>query len=507
MSVTPATLYEPGYMVAGKYELQAQLGEGGMGVVWRARNVALDSLVALKVVRASADKATLQGRLIQEARAAAKLTHPAIVKVFDVGQTERGDPFIVMELLQGDSLGEILAAEGRLPAVQAVRTLLPIADALWLAHGKGIVHRDLKPDNVFIVQHDGAIQPKLVDFGIVKVQGVEVESHLTRDGDVLGSPDYMSPEQARGQDDVGHLSDVWSFCVVLYEAVSGRTPFKGSNYNALLRQIVEDTPPSLRELAAGDDELSAIVVRGLSKQPEQRFASMGELGRALAQWLVRHGVTEDICGSTLDARWLRGADPHGRATRATLTSISDAWAAESGSGVRRNELQPVNTLPAPPLGEMSAPATIRAPDPARISDGALALTSSPDPRPKWQFVVGMVAIVLLGLVGFVLGKRMLSAPDSTPSAATAAGVAAPSVEPMASALDAGSGRPEPPQANPEDKDDEKRAQRVPEKVSSGAGRASGAARVARPAPVAPPKKGGAGAGKAKAKPADLISPY
>src|SRR4051812_42762774 len=234
-----------------------------MGVVWRARNVALDSLVALKVVRASADKATLQGRLIQEARAAAKLTHPAIVKVFDVGQTERGDPFIVMELLQGDSLGELLAAQGRLPAVQAVRTLLPIADALWLAHGKGIVHRDLKPDNVFIVQHDGAIQPKLVDFGIVKVQGADVASHLTRDGDVLGSPDYMSPEQARGQDDVGHLTDVWSFCVVLYEAVAGRTPFTGTNYNALLRQIVEETPSTLRELAAGDDQLSAIVARGL----------------------------------------------------------------------------------------------------------------------------------------------------------------------------------------------------------------------------------------------------
>jgi serine/threonine-protein kinase len=511
MSATPATQYEPGYVVAGKYELQAQLGEGGMGVVWRARNIALDALVAIKVVRATSDQTTLQGRLIQEARAAAKLTHPAIVKVFDVGQTERGDPFIVMELLEGDSLGQLLAAEGRLPAVQAVRTLLPIADALWLAHGKGVVHRDLKPDNVFVVHHDGAIQPKLVDFGIVKLQDVEVESHLTRDGDVLGSPDYMSPEQARGQDDVGHSTDVWSFCVMLYEAVSGRTPFKGANYNALLRQIVEDTPPSLRDLAAGDEELSAIVMRGLSKQPDQRFASMGELGRALAQWLVHHGVTEDICGSTLEARWLRATDPHGRAARATLTSFSDAWSAESGSGVRRNELQPVNTVPAPPRGGTPAPGTVRAPDRAPISDAALALTQGPDPRPKWQLFAGVAAVLLLATTGFALGMRLLAGHDVPPPTRVAAGAPAvpgaasapPAAETAASAPDVPSGE----EAPPPTQTNQKRAQPVHEKVSSTAGRASGAARVVRPAPAALPKAGSAGSSKAKSKPADLISPY
>src|SRR4051812_38516097 len=312
MTLKAASPYVAGYVIAGKYELEAELGQGGMGVVWRARNIALDSPVAIKVVRATADKTLLRGRLVQEARAAAKLTHPAIVTVFDVGQTESGDPFIVMELLRGDSLGKILETEGRLSAVQAVRSLLPIADALWLAHGKGIVHRDLKPDNVFIVQHDGAIQPTLVDFGIVKLEDADGEHSLTKDGDVLGSPDYMSPEQARGQDDVTHLTDLWSFCVVLYEAISGRTPFKGSNYNALLRQIVEDTPPTLRELAAADEELSTIVARGLSKQPEERFASMGDLGRTLAKWLLKQGVTEDICGTTLEAKWLRPTDPNGR---------------------------------------------------------------------------------------------------------------------------------------------------------------------------------------------------
>jgi serine/threonine-protein kinase len=365
MSARTATLYEPGYVIAGKYELEHLLGEGGMGAVWRARNIALDASVAIKVVRSTGDAAALRSRLLQEARAAAKLSHPAIVKVFDVGQTESGDPFIVMELLDGNSLGAILIAEGRLSSVQAVRTLLPIVDALWLAHGKGIVHRDLKPDNVFVVQDEASIQPKLVDFGIVKMKAVEGESHLTQDGVVLGSPDYMSPEQARGEDDVDHLTDVWALCVVLYEAISGQPPFKGANYNALLRQIVEMTPPTLRELSVADDALSAIVARGLSKQRTMRFASMGELGRELATWLVSHGVHEDICGSTVEAKWLRGTDPHGRAGRAAMGSINDAWIGETGSGVRPNALRPVNTLSTPvtPQGVVDPSA---APAPGRL---------------------------------------------------------------------------------------------------------------------------------------------
>jgi eukaryotic-like serine/threonine-protein kinase len=502
MSAKQATLYEPGHVVAGKYELEGLLGQGGMGAVWRARNIALESPVALKVVHASGDQALLRGRLMQEARAAAKLTHPAIVQVFDVGQTETGDPFIVMELLRGDSLGQLLRQEGRLPAVQAVRSLLPIADALWLAHSKGIVHRDLKPDNVFIVQHDDAIQPKLVDFGIVKQQGAGVQSQLTNPGDVLGSPDYMSPEQARGQDNVDHLTDVWSFCVVLYEAVAGRTPFIGSNYNALLRKIVEETPPTLRELAAGDDELSQIVARGLSKQADQRFASMGELGRALAQWLLRQGATEDICGSTLEAKWLRGTNPHGRPVRSTLTSLSDAWPAEHGSGVRRNEPQGPNTLPAPAPSAPPTPASGSLPP----SQSTLAPS---DARPKWQLLAGIIALLALAGMGFGLATRWLgqpvtpelqrpaspneaAAPSDTPPTALAVNPAAPPDSAAAISAEA----------------EEKRAHLVPEQVSSAAGRASGTVRVAKP-PSASPKASGAGTGKAKAKAAngDLISPY
>ncbi|HEX2874975.1 MAG TPA: serine/threonine-protein kinase [Polyangiaceae bacterium] len=505
MSAEQATVYEPGHVVAGKYELEGLLGQGGMGAVWRARNIALDSPVAIKVVHASGDQALLRGRLMQEARAAAKLTHPAIVQVFDVGQTKTGDPFIVMELLRGDSLGQLLKLEGRLPAVQAVRTLLPIADALWLAHSKGIVHRDLKPDNVFIVQHDDAIQPKLVDFGIVKQQGADVESQLTNPGDVLGSPDYMSPEQARGQDDVNLLTDVWSFCVVLYEAVAGRTPFIGANYNALLRKIVEETPPTLRELAAGDDELSQIVARGLSKQADQRFTSMGELGRALAQWLVRQGATEDICGSTLEAKWLRGTNPHGRPVRSTLTSLSDAWPAEQGSGVRRNELQGSNTLPAPAASAPPAPGPVAGSLPP--SQSTLA---PPDARPKWQLMAGLIALLALVGTGFALATSLLGQAASTPGLQRQVSpneAAASSPTPPAATLTSAAAPPNSAAAISAEAD-EKPALLVPEKVSSPTGRASGTVRVAKP-PSASPKASGAGPGKAKAKAAngDLISPY
>jgi serine/threonine-protein kinase len=399
MSVRTATLYEPGYLIAGKYELEEVLGEGGMGAVWRARNIALDASVAIKVVRSSGDAAALHSRLIQEARAAAKLSHPAIVKVFDVGQTEAGDPFIVMELLAGNTLGAILTAEGRLTGVQAVRTLLPIVDALWLAHGKGIVHRDLKPDNVFIVQDEASIQPKLVDFGIVKMKTAEGESHLTQDGVVLGSPDYMSPEQARGEDDVDHHTDIWALCVVLYEAVSGSPPFKGSNYNALLRQIVEATPTTLRELSMADEELSAIVARGLSKQRALRFASMGELGRALATWLLSHGVHEDICGSTIEAKWLRGTDPHGRAARGAMASINDGWSAEGGSGVRPNAFRPINTLPAP----------------MQAGGDSGELAAAPPSQPHWLLPVGMVGVVAILIVAGLLFQSGIEKPVARPA--------------------------------------------------------------------------------------------
>ncbi len=334
LSEPPPFTYAPGDVIAGKYALEELIGSGGMGAVFRARNTTIDMPVALKLIRTDLDRELLRGRLLQEARAAAKLAHPAIVRVFDVGTTALGDPFIVMELLHGVSLAQLLEREGRISSVRVVQLLLPIADALAVAHAKGFVHRDVKPDNVFIANdEEGQLQPKLVDFGIVKHELQNGDTQLTQVGAVLGSPDYMSPEQARGLDSIDHRSDIWSFSVVLYETICGVPPFQSASYNALLRLIVETEPLSLRDLQAADQELSNIVARGLSKDPGARFDSIGQLGKALAGWLSAQGINEDACGVSLEARWLsRTTDPSplGRVSR---SSIPDSWPAPP-SGVR-----------------------------------------------------------------------------------------------------------------------------------------------------------------------------
>jgi len=360
--------YAPGDIVAGKYALEELLGEGGMGAVFRARNTTLDMPVALKLIRADLDRELLSGRLLQEARAAAKLAHPAIVRVFDVGKTALGDPFIVMELLEGESLAKVLDREGRLSSARAVQLLLPIADALSVAHAKGFVHRDVKPDNVFIANDDeGQLQPKLVDFGIVKNERQEQDGHLTQVGAIVGSPDYMSPEQARGLENIDLRSDVWSFSVVLYEAITGVAPFEAPNYNSLLRMIVETDPPTLRERHAADDELSQIVQRGLSKHPDDRFASMGLMGKALARWLNAQGISRDACGVSLEARWLsRSTDPAALA-RVSRSSWPDSWP-EPPSGVRAvsSRLGNAPTVPlAKPAGTPYPPANATSALPVR----------------------------------------------------------------------------------------------------------------------------------------------
>ncbi|MRG95474.1 protein kinase [Polyangium spumosum] len=292
-------------MIAGKYRLSKVLGEGGMGAVWLAKNLTLDIDVAVKLIRREFATAEASQRLLQEARAAARIGHPSIVRVFDFGTTEQKDPFIVMEVLHGESLGETISRRRRLSPAAAVRTLLPVASALAAAHAKGIVHRDLKPDNVLLVTDDrGAVVPKIVDFGIAKLHHEEVVRTTTQAGVILGSPHYMSPEQACGRSDVDHRTDIWAFCVMLYEVTAGVKPYDGSNYNALLSAILLRDPEPWSEHQVDDEELWAIVQRGLAKEVDDRWQTMRELGAALAAWAQSHGVETDAAGNSLRAHWL-----------------------------------------------------------------------------------------------------------------------------------------------------------------------------------------------------------
>lgn len=298
-------LADAGRVIAGKYRLECLLGEGGMGAVWRAFHLQLEVPVALKLLRGGENVSELSERMRVEGRAVAKLVHPNIVRVFDIGESESGEPFIVMELLNGESFGAILD-RGPLSPVSALQLLLPIAEALTLAHSRGVVHRDLKPDNILIATEGAVVQPKLLDFGIAKVRSA-LESGapaLTQSGTLLGSPDYMSPEQAHGRSDIDERSDVWSFCVVLYQALAGQTPFQGSSCQAILRSVAYDEARPLTAVAEIDADLSELVHRGLAKDRELRPASIFELGRALAAWLWTHGVYEDATGCSLEAKWL-----------------------------------------------------------------------------------------------------------------------------------------------------------------------------------------------------------
>jgi serine/threonine-protein kinase len=300
-----ARLYQPGDIIAQKYLLTRLLGEGGMGAVWLAHNEKLDVDVAIKLIRYERATAETSERLLQEARAAARIGHRSIVRVFDFGETELSDPFIVMELLTGESLRALLERKGRLPATQAVRTILPLASALVEAHTNGIVHRDLKPENVMLVPDtSGGVVPKLLDFGIAQFREGEEDSEDARGGAlVVGTPEYMPPEQAGGRDAVDEHADVWALAVILYEAITGHVPFSGPTHAALIFAIMTEEPAPITEQLAGDAKLWSILRRALAKQPADR-PSMRELGTALAEWAIDAGVDSDVAGSSLGAHWI-----------------------------------------------------------------------------------------------------------------------------------------------------------------------------------------------------------
>ncbi len=293
-----------GDILAGRYRLLEPLAEGGMGSVWSARSLGLNVDVALKVVKRGTSSPKACERLLREAHAAASLAHPSIVRVLDFGTTALGESFLVMQLLRGETLAARLRERGRLPATAAVQLMLPIVSALAEAHACGIVHRDIKPENIIVEQGpSGHLVPKLVDFGIAKQNNTE-QSVFTQSGVLLGSPAYMSPEQARGDTNLDARSDIWSLSVVLYELITGDRPFEGVHSGGVLFSVFADEPEPFYARGAGDVGLWNIVHRGLSKKPADRFQGMNELGRALAEWAFERGVTVDATGASLSHHWL-----------------------------------------------------------------------------------------------------------------------------------------------------------------------------------------------------------
>jgi serine/threonine-protein kinase len=263
----------------------SQLGEGGMGTVYKALDGRLGRTVAVKVLAAHlASDPAFVTRFLREARYLAQVRHDSLVTIYDV-VTAGATPYFVMEHVEGDSLAGHLEARGPLPWNEAWRLLDPILAAVAAIHGAGLVHRDLKPGNVLLDKEGRA---KVMDFGLAK--GLS-DAALTQEGVILGTPEYMAPEQAKG-DAVGPPADVYALGVLAYRMVSGSLPFKGANTMATLRMHCQDEPAPLGERVPGIPAgVAAWIARAMNKPPEARFRDAGEMRRAMAEGLASSGGT------------------------------------------------------------------------------------------------------------------------------------------------------------------------------------------------------------------------
>jgi eukaryotic-like serine/threonine-protein kinase len=283
-----------GDIIAQRYRIKRMLGVGGMGVVMEATHIELNERVAIKLLLPElTNNAEASERFKREARAVAKLKSEHVARVFDVGKLDDDTPFMVMEYLEGETLAAKLDQMGRLPIGDSVDYILQACRALSAAHDKGIVHRDLKPSNLFLAaQDDNSLVLKVLDFGISKLNslGGPNDGSITKTSAVMGSPNYMSPEQMRSTRTVDGRSDIWSLGVTLYELIAGTPPFVGQTFPEVCLAIAQDTPAPLSkhvpDLSPG---LEAVIHRCLEKDPDRRFAKVSELARALMPFAPHAG--------------------------------------------------------------------------------------------------------------------------------------------------------------------------------------------------------------------------
>lgn len=285
-----------GDVVAEKYRIEACLGEGGMGAVFRATHLVSHKPVAIKWLKRSiADVAAVE-RFTREARAAGRITHPNVVDIYDIGLTHDSS-YLVMELLRGESLAD-RGKRGQLSPTSAVELLLPALRGLVEIHRQGVIHRDLKPANIFLPQSsDGAaLGAKVLDFGIsmLRVEGEPIDLTLTSEGTFLGTPAYMAPEQLQSAHSVDERTDIYAIGVILYELIGGALPFQATNFNALVIAIVTNEPRPLRELCPGlPVALAAVVARAMHRDRAERFRDVSALIEALLPFT---GTSADASG-------------------------------------------------------------------------------------------------------------------------------------------------------------------------------------------------------------------
>jgi serine/threonine-protein kinase len=391
----------------GSWEIVDLLGKGAMGRVYRARHVRLGREVALKVLNPEfVARPDVVQRFFREARVVNDIDHANIVEVSDFVE-QPGLAYLVMELLDGASLRDLMDEKGRkYPQIRRIVAILrQVCDALEAAHGKGVVHRDLKPDNVFVVKRNGADFVKVLDFGVAKLRGAGDMAETTT-GMIIGTPHYMSPEQALGRD-VTKATDVWAAGVVLFEALAGEVPFSGHSFVELANQIRLQPPKPLPKKTPRGERIPAwlgpVIAKCLEKKPADRYKSMAALGEALAasgdpggwrfpRWAVKPLAALLLAGGLAGAAWYFDLPAKGRATleRArrgwqTLVEERKARLADPKKGAAEaapakgteREPEPAAEPPRRAAEPAPAPAKAAAPAPKRPAKVELDLRSSP----------------------------------------------------------------------------------------------------------------------------------
>lgn len=402
-----------------RYTIERVLGEGGAGVVFLARHALIDKPVAIKVIkREAASVAGVVQRFVQEARAATRIGHPNIVDITDFGHTPQGLAYSVMEYIEGPTLGQVIRADAPMPPARALPLAGAIAHALAAAHEKGIVHRDLKPENVFVTPLDnGRESVKIVDFGIAKVTALDGRRgpKLTIAGTVIGTPEYMAPEQAAGLPELDHRVDIYSLGVMLYQMLSGELPHDGGEAMRTLAMKMLDPPRPLGHARPGLDispALERLVMHALACKPEARIPSMADFLDGLQTQAEAHGVA----------------------------LLPDGGPMKSGGDVRSMDAEPI-TRAADGLAESvpTLPRVEQAPAPAA------SFKDAPPPRRRPLAAALVIGLGLLAsaAVGFAVMQR---GQEHTHAAAVShpganAGSAAPGPERAGQANDARTSAP------------------------------------------------------------------
>ncbi|HET6334985.1 MAG TPA: serine/threonine-protein kinase [Polyangiales bacterium] len=274
-----------GSVIADKYRVEELIARGGMGAVYSATHLVSGKKVALKwMLPALGQVPGAKDRFQREACATARIEHPNVIDIYDVGN-DRGSVYLVMELLRGETLAEFLQRTPQVSAAEAIGLLMPALRGVAAAHSHHVIHRDLKPDNIFLCRSSEGEprEPRVLDFGISKIgSGDDPRLSLTRSGAVMGTPYYMSPEQVRGAKEVDERGDIYAFGVILYEMLTGQRPFEAETYNQLILKIATEDPAPMLELNPFvDRRLAAVIERAMARDPNHRFSSIEELALAL----------------------------------------------------------------------------------------------------------------------------------------------------------------------------------------------------------------------------------